>query len=308
MNYPDIVTGWNVENFDIAYLVNRVANLFGESETSRFSIHKKKPNERIDKFTDELSFEISGLSQLDYMRLFKKFGFSYGNQESYSLDHISNVILGEKKLDYSEYGSLLNLYKEDHQKFIDYNIIDTQLVVRIDEKTAMLDVCMALAHKANVNYDVAFGTTKLWDTFIFNVLVKSDIVIPEQRSFTSNRTIQGAYVREPVKGLYNWAISVDLDGLYPHLIMQYNMSPETLLPNVIPDINVQALLNRKEFELPKDTCMSATGQLFSTKTQGIFPKIIEELYDERKLIKKKMIGIGQKIEGLKDELNRLKSV
>jgi DNA polymerase elongation subunit (family B) len=186
---------------------------------------------RTDKYTGEISFSISGMSQLDYMRFFKK--FTYVTMESYSLNHVASVILGEKKIDYSEFASLNELYTKDHQKFIDYNIKDVQLVERLDDKMGLISLCMTLAHKANVNYDVAFGSTKIWDTYIYNILQKQNIVLTEQKPVFNDRSIEGAYVKDPIKGMHKWVCSFDLNSLYPHLIMQYNMSPETIVNGVI---------------------------------------------------------------------------
>jgi len=295
-NYPDIITGWNSEGFDIPYLINRVARLFGEEDTKRFSIHRLTPSMRTDKYTNQIFFEIAGMSHLDYMRLFKK--FTYVSQESYSLNHIANVILGEKKLEYSEYSSLFDLYEKDHQKFIDYNIKDTQLVERLDDKLGLISLCMTLSHKANVNYEVAFGSTQIWDTFIYNLLVKDNIVLTPQKPVMNDRSIEGAYVKDPIKGMHKWVCSFDLNSLYPHLIMQYNMSPETIVNGIIPGVNVDSLLKGTQFDIPENHSMTATGQLFSNQKKGVFPNIIDKLYAERSQIKKDMLQAKQELEDM----------
>ena len=296
MNYPDVVTGWNSEGFDIPYLINRTTRLFGEEETKRYSINRLVPSMRTDKYTGEISFSISGMSQLDYMRLFKK--FTYVTMESYSLNHVASVILGEKKIDYSEFTSLNELYTKDHQKFIDYNIKDVQLVERLDDKMGLISLCMTLAHKANVNYDVAFGSTKIWDTYIYNILQKQNIVLTEQKPVMNDRSIEGAYVKDPIKGMHKWVCSFDLNSLYPHLIMQYNMSPETIVNGVIPGANVDSLLKGTQFDIPENHGMTATGQLFSNQKKGVFPNIIDKLYAERSQIKKDMLQAKQELEDM----------
>jgi DNA polymerase elongation subunit (family B) len=305
-NHPDIITGWNSTYFDIPYLINRIGRLFGEDILKFFSIHGLAPRPHDDKF-DGLRFEISGMSQLDYLKLFKKFAgpAGYGNQESYRLDHISSVVLGENKLDYSEYSSLHDLYKKNPQKFVDYNIKDTLLVERIDDKLGLINLAMTLAHKANVNYETAFGTTKIWDSFIYRVLLKSNIVISPQKPVINDRSITGAYVKEPIKGMHDWVCSFDLNSLYPHLIMQYNMSPETIVNEVMPGINVDRILSGERIDVPKNRCLSATGQLFSTETRGVFPQIIDALYSERSEKKKQMIEVSKKIQAIKKELAEL---
>ena len=289
-NVPDIVSGWNSEEFDIPYLVNRVARVLGEDQTRKFSIFNIKPEAR------DTSYNILGTSQLDFMLLFKKFGYTYGNQESYKLDNIANVVLGEKKLDYSEYSSLAALYRENHQKFIDYNIRDTQLVERMNEKTGLIDLALTLAHKANATYVTAFGSVKIWDTYIYNVLKKHDVVLSPQDEVSGDRRIEGAYVKDPQKGMHEWVCSFDLNSLYPHLIMQYNMSPETIMDGVLPGVDVETLLRRVDLNIPKDTCVASTGQLFSTKSHGVFPQIVDSLYNERTVVKKKALDAKQRLE------------
>ena len=303
MNYPDIISGWNSEGFDIPYLVNRISRLFGDEELKRLSIHHMMPNAKTDRFSGEVSFTIPGIAHLDYMRLFKK--FMYIPMESYSLNHVSSVILGEKKIDYSEFTSLNELYSKDYQKFIDYNIKDVELVERLDDKLGLVSLCMTLAHKANVNYEVAFGSTKIWDTFIYNILQKQNIVLSPQKPVLNDRRIEGAYVKEPIKGMNHWVCSFDLNSLYPHIIMQWNMSPETVADGVYPGVNVDSLLSGAKFDIPEDTCVAATGQLFSTKKKGIFPAIIDKLYAERSDIKKNMLDAKQELENL-DKTDKLK--
>ena len=305
LNHPDILSGWNSELFDLPYLVNRISKLFGEEETVKFSIHRLAPSAREDKYTQETFYDIPGMSHLDYFRLFKKFGYTYGTQESYSLNNIANVVLGEKKIDYSEFATLNELYLKDYQKFIDYNIKDVQLVERIDDKMGLISLCMTLAHKANANYIVAYGSTKIWDTFIYNILVKQNIVVAPQKPIVNDRRIEGAFVKEPKKGMHDWVVSFDLNSLYPHLIMQYNMSPETIQTGVVHGANVETMLAGEELDIPDGLCVTATGQVFSNEKQGIFPRIVDEMYAERANIKKQALAAKQDLENL-DKSDKLR--
>jgi len=305
LNCPDILSGWNSEFFDLPYLINRVAKLFGEEETVKFSIHRITPSAREDRYTKEIFYDVAGLSHLDYIRLFKKFGYTYGTQESYSLNNIASVVLGEKKIDYSEFATLNELYLKDYQKFIDYNIKDVQLVERLDDKMGLISLCMTLAHKANVNYEVAFGSTKIWDTFIYNILVKQDIVVAPQKPIVNDRRIEGAFVKEPKKGMHDWVVSFDLNSLYPHLIMQYNMSPETIMNGVVHGANVESMLAGQQLDIPEGTCVTATGQIFSNEKQGIFPRIVDEMYAERANVKKQALSAKQELENI-DKSDKLK--
>jgi DNA polymerase elongation subunit (family B) len=295
-NVPDVVSGWNVDYFDMTYLINRTIKVLGEDITRNFSIHKILPR-AIENNYDGQHYEISGLVILDYLQLFKKFAVpaGWGNQESYKLDHIANVVLGEKKLDYSEYDSLSELYVKNHQKFIDYNIKDTDIVEKIDDKLGLITLAMVLSYKAGVNYNVVFGTTKIWDTYIYNVLIKKKIVISEQPPNTAFRTIEGGYVKPPIIGMHKWVMSFDLNSLYPHLIMMYNMSPETI-GEWYDGVSANKLLAGVEVNIPPNRCLSATGKMFRTDLVGIFPQIVDNLYDERSVKKKKMIELQQKIQ------------
>ena len=300
-NIPDIVSGWNSEEFDMPYIINRIARVLGEDQLRKLSLFGHKPE--LNK--EGTMYKITGTTQLDFMKLFKKLGYTYGNQESYKLDNIANVVLGEKKLDYSEYSSLAALYRENHQKFSDYNIRDTQLVERMEEKTGFIALALTLAHKANSNYITSFGSVKIWDTYIYNVLRRRNIVISQPDPVHGDRRIEGAYVKQPLTGMHDWVCSFDLNSLYPHLIMQYNMSPETIADSVMPGVDVETLLTKNKFDVPKDHCLSSTGQLFRTDTHGIFPQIVEELYNERSVTKKKALNAMQDLEKIsKDDIHQ----
>jgi len=303
-NVPDVISGWNVKYFDMPYLINRVRILFNDDATKKFSIHKIKPRKSQSKYEDNY-YTIYGTTVLDYLQLFKKFSL-YGMQESYRLDSIANVVLGEKKLDYSEYESLNELYIKNHQKFIDYNIKDTELVESIDDKLGLISLILTLSYKAGVNYDTSFGSTRIWDTYIYNILRRNKLVISPQQYVTHDRQIEGAYVKEPITGMHEWVASFDLNSLYPHLIMQYNISPETIVDEVISNVTVDKLLDREKFDIPKNRVMSATGQLFNNNKQGIFPQIVDHMYAERKIIKKNALEQKQKLEDLDSDDVRVK--
>lgn len=293
--FPDIVTGWNSDFFDMPYLINRIMRLLGENAVKMLSPWMRLPK-AVARF-EGVKYEIPGISQLDYLALFKKFGFTYGNQESFKLDNIANVVLGEKKLDYSEYGSLNELYRLNPQKFIDYNIRDVDLVDRIDDQTGFISLALTICHMANVNYESATGSVKPWDSFIYNVLMRQNIVVEPKNPPMNDRQIEGAYVKQPLVGMHDWVMSFDLNSLYPHLIIHYNMSPETIVDGIIPGLNVNDLLkNGQPQKLPPNTTVTATGQLFRTDVKGIFPQIVEDMYDLRTEMKKKAIVSKQELE------------
>src|SRR6056300_1477854 len=290
-NCPDIVTGWNVEFFDIPYLVNRMRNVFGSDENAR----KLSPWGLVDErnitrmIGRETTYEIQGVSVMDYLELFKKFGYSYGTQESYKLDHIAHVVLGENKLSYEEHGTLYTLYKNDHQKFIDYNIKDVELVDRLEDKLGLITLAVTIAYRGGVNYKDTFGTTAIWDSIVFRKLWQENVVVPFQEDKTRS-PYPGGYVKEPLVGIHDWVVSFDLNSLYPSIIMQYNMSPETIANGEIAQFDIDSAISEHRIAPNKGKALAANVQYFNVDKPGIIPFIIDEMYKERVGIKQEMIN------------------
>ena len=309
---PDILTGWNTRFFDVPYLINRVIRVLGEKEAKKFSPWRVLNSREVQQFearwtnTKETVYEISGIQHLDYIELFKKFAYTYGNQESYSLNHISHVVLGEAKLDYSDIGNLNDLYEQDPQKFIEYNRKDVELVNRIDDRLGLIDIVLTIAYMAGVNYEDALKTTPVWDSIIYRRLAKDKIVVPTKHDNPAKVKFEGGFVKEPNPGMYEWMMSFDLNSLYPNIIVQWNMSPETLLPEKNEQVSVDKIVEGQSFAEP-DTAVAANGAKFSTKKQGVIPSLVSELYDARKANKKKMIEEKKRKEGLIQELQKLSS-
>ena len=303
---PDAITGWNVRGFDIPYLVNRITRILGEDEVKKLSPWGMVEAKMVTMQKGQVQlYDIVGVPQLDYMDIFKKFGYSFGPQESYRLDHIANVVLGENKLAYD--GTLHTLYMTDHQKFIDYNIKDVELVDRMEDKIAMITLTMTMAYKAGVNYADTMGTVGIWDSLIHKTLMAQNIIVPPNtNSFKSD--YEGGYVKDPQCGVHDWVCSFDVNSLYPNIIVQWNMSPETIMKGKIePGITVDKML--AGYKNTTGMSMAATGQYFDNSKQGFMPKIIEELYDERVVIKKKMILSKKELEACdksnKEEVYRI---
>ena len=290
---PDAITGWNVRGFDVPYLINRITRILGEDEVKKLSPWGMVEAKMVTMQKGQVQlYDIVGIPQLDYMDIFKKFGYSFGPQESYRLDHIANVVLGERKLAYD--GTLHTLYTTDHQKFIDYNIKDVELVDRMEDKIAMITLTMTMAYKAGVNYADTMGTVAIWDALIHKTLMQQNIIVPPNtNSFKSD--YEGGYVKDPQCGVHDWVCSFDVNSLYPNIIVQWNMSPETIMKGKIePDITVDRMLTG--YKNTNSMSMAATGQYFSNEKQGFMPKIIEEMYAERTIIKKKMIVSKKELE------------
>jgi DNA polymerase elongation subunit (family B) len=284
---PDIVTGWNIQFFDIPYLHNRINKLMGENTAKRLS-----PFRRIGERTttihnkQQTAFDLVGIAILDYIELYKK--FTYSQQESFSLNHIAFLELGEKKLDYSEVESLHQLYRTNFQKFIEYNIHDVELVDRIDAKMQLIDMALALAYDAKVNYTDVFTQVRMWDTLIHNELIADNIVVPQNVHTAKDEQYAGAYVKDPIVGMHEWVVSFDLNSLYPHLIMQYNVSPETIVEGRHTSVSIDGLLSG-EYQASTQYCMAANGHYFKRDKQGFLPAMMQRMYDDRSLYKKKMI-------------------
>jgi len=292
---PDVITGWNTRFFDIPYIVNRMAKVLGIQEIQRLSPwNMQLEHRRITKRGSENDvYEIPGIQTLDYMELFQKFGYTYGPQESYALNHIAYVVLGEKKLSYEESGSLKNLYKDDHQKYIDYNMKDVQLVDRLEEKMALITLALTIAYKGGVNYQDTFGVTAIWESIIYRKLNLSKVVVPLSNNEKPYRSFAGGYVKEPQVGRHDWIVSFDLNSLYPNLIVQYNMSPETLTDNNHMN-DVGYYLSGQSVDT--EYSVAANGSSYRKDIDGVLPQIIEEYYDERVSVKQMQIAAQKEIQ------------
>jgi len=300
-NTPEVITGWNSKLYDIPYIVRRLDRVLGEKLMKRMSpwglVTEEETYISGRKY---LSYDIGGISQLDYLDLYKK--FTYTNQESYRLDHIANVELGQKKLDHSEFDTFKDFYTNGWQKFVEYNIKDVELVDRLEDKMKLIELALTMAYDAKVNFEDVFYQVRMWDTIIYNYLKKRNIVIPPKERSDKDSKYAGAYVKEPIPGKYDWVVSFDLNSLYPHLIMQYNISPETLLDEKHPSVTVDKILNQElTFELYKDKAVCANGAMFRKDVRGFLPELMEKIYQDRTIYKKKMLAAKQEYEKTKNK-------
>ena len=320
---PDVVTGWNLEYYDIPYICNRISRILGEKTMKTLSPWKLVSEEKhFIKGQEKLYFDIAGVTQLDYLNLYKK--FTYTNQESYRLDHIANVELGQKKLDHSEFETFKDFYSQGWQKFVEYNIIDVELVDRLEDKMKLIDLAITMAFDAKVNFRDVFYQVRMWDTIIYNYLREKNIVIPPKVKVDKDAKYAGAYVKEPKPGKYDYVVSFDLNSLYPHLIMQYAISPETLI--TMDDLNAMIYQAENDVSADKDKLeamikvrelsgkinvykildqeldmsplkelnwtMTANGAIYK-RTKGMLPELMEKMYAERVTFKKRMLAAKQ---------------
>ena len=287
-DYPDIVTGWNVQLFDIPYLVGRIKLVLGESTAKSLSPYKRLAERKVMFYgREQLAVDIRGVATLDYLELYRKFTFT--QQESYRLDHIAHVELGQRKLSYAEYRSLSALYVENYAAFMDYNVQDVQLVESLDDKMKLIELVCALAYSAKTNYTDTFRQVRLWDTMIYHHLRAQHQQIPPKKSESKDTQYVGAYVKPPQVGQHEWVCSFDVASMYPHIIRQWNLSPETLVDHRVMSLTVDALLDRTDVtphlwdgdQVPEGYALAANGVLTQRDKEGFLPAMLKTLYAER---------------------------
>ena len=299
-NLPEVITGWNSQMYDIPYLAGRINRILGEKSMKDLSPWGLVSQDEVYiSGRKNITYDIGGVTQLDYLDLYKR--FTYTNQESYRLDYIANYELGEKKLDHNEYDTFREFYTKDWDKFVRYNIKDVQLVDRMEDKLKLIELAITMAFDAKVNFIDIHYQVRMWDTIIYNYLKEKNIVIPPKKRTSKSEKYAGAYVKEPKPGKYDWVVSFDLNSLYPHLIMQYNISPETLKDVKHPTATVDRILQEEiDFQLHKDSAVCANGAMYRKDVRGFLPEIMEKIYTERTVYKKKMLAAKQKYEDTKD--------
>ncbi len=300
MIYPDVITGWNTEFFDIPYLCNRIKKLFGEDFVNKLSPWNAVYDRDIYQMgRNHQVYNIQGVTSLDFFDLYRK--FTYTNQERYTLDHIAFVELGERK-DGNPYETFKDWYQKDYQSFIEYNITDVELVDKLEDKMRLIELCLTMAYDGKVNFTDVLGTVRYWDTVIFNHLNKKKIIIPQKKQQEKSEQFEGAYVKEPQVGMHKWIMSFDLNSLYPHLIMQYNISPETLVnPDAeIVDGMVDKILDSK-VKNKTEHCMTPNGAFFRKDIKGFLPELMENMYNDRVKYKKLMLEAKQEFEDTGDK-------
>ena len=310
---PDILTGWNTKFFDEPYIINRFRKILGEDVTKKLSpwnyIGERKTN---INGREMIAYNIMGVESLDYIELYKWYAPGGKSQESYRLDAIAQVELGEGKISYDEFDNLHALYRLNYQKFIEYNIKDVELIIKLEEKLKLLELGVTLAYDTKTNFEDIFAQTRMWDSMTYAYLFEKSIIVPPRIVKEKSSAFEGAYVKEVQVGKHDWVASFDLNSLYPHLMMQYNISPETLIEpeNYTPEmreilssgVDVNKMLS-KSVDTSKlvNATITPNGQFFRTDIQGFLPKMMEEMYTDRSKFKKLMLKAKQEYEHETDE-------
>ena len=316
---PHILTGWNIELFDIPYLINRINRIMGEDDVKRMSRdrvikqrEKTNSNGKKDHF-----YSLQGHIIWDYMDLYKK--YQQEPRERYSLGFISQYELGMDKVDYSEFENLSDLYQQDFKKFIEYNMKDTTLVSELDKKLGYIDLAISVMYKAKCSPDAIFGTVQPWDCLIYNELLRRKMLCPPNKQ-SYKVEFPGGYVKSPEVGLHDWVMVYDIVSSYPNQIRSFNISPETILndrdvPEELFEASRRLAFIKHENDTDKDqcpceniesiekythlfekynVCFTANGKFFRKDVEGIIPSIYSKLFNERLGFKK--IGKAKKAE------------
>jgi len=289
---PTVITGWNTDNYDIPYLVNRIKRILGAQ-----AVKKLSPAGIVEWNKNRERYKIFGVSSLDYLTLYKK--FTYTELPNYRLDTVSKFELGRGKVEYD--GDLNQLFATDIHKFVEYNMVDVNLVYELDEKTQLLNLARTICHKGHVPYEDVYYASKYLDGAAIVDLKRNGLVAPNKQfrfieEETEAEALAGAYVKDPVPGLYKWIYDLDLTSLYPSIIMSLNISPETKV-GVISKWDQECLLKKepqqvtlhdgtyiqdaKQWLLDNEYTVASNGAVYQTKNRGFLPTILEKWFDER---------------------------
>ena len=300
---PDVITGWNIQFFDIPYLHNRIIRVLGEDAAKRLSPWEIVRTRDVTKNDRQwMIYDLLGISTLDYLELYQK--FTYSRQESYKLDHIASVELDKKKLE-TEYDTFKDFYTHARHPFVEYPLGAVELVDELEDKMKLIEMAISMAYYAKCNYADVFSAVRTWDCILYNHLLEKNIVVPLNEDH-EGRKIAGAYVKEPVPGKYHWICSFDATSLYPSIIMQYNMSPETLVQEppymCTPEILLEKKFTQTDDLVQKNYAMAANGYCYRRDKMGLFPEVVEKIFADRVAFKNKMIDAERRVVQLEEAI------
>lgn len=300
-NPPHIVTGWNVSGFDVPYICARLEYLWSAKTYKRLSPYGKVS---IRTFTNEyhneqVSYNIDGVEVLDYLQLYKKFVLD--PRPNYKLGTIGEIETGKSKIEYD--GKLRDLSRNDPQKYVDYNLIDTRLVEDIDNIRDLINLASFVAYHARVPLQAVFSPVKVWDATIFNALKAEKKVVPMMKGQTKHGFV-GGYVKEPQLKLNGWSVSFDFESLYPKCIMQNNISPETLVHYDEDAPGDAAWISKTAKPLYSEYACAPNGAYYRKDKVGVVAQEIEKVFNDRKVSKKKAAKYKQQAQDIEKELNR----
>lgn len=287
----DAVSGWNTTTFDLVYTIRRITKVLSWNKALKLSPWGIIKERQIKSYRGTMVdiYDVYGIIDLDFLPAFKKFRPPTLNPDDNKLDTVAHVVLKEKKLDYSAYGSLRKLYRENPQLFYDYNVKDSRLVQRLEDDLNILKLMFNMAYSAKINVHECFMPTKLWDSIIYGFLKQKGTIIPIQvfdgpSDDDSDEKFEGAYVKVPNPHFYKWVVSFDVTSLYPSLFMHYNIGPDTFRGRY--DVNNATLLAMAPhgFEsmlTGKNLSMAANGAMYSRDYPSFMTEIIQYYFDKR---------------------------
>ena len=300
-NHPDVVTGWNCKFFDMPYLINRIKMIAGDEVAQRMSPWNiTEAKEVRTQGRVQTVYDIKGVAVLDYLDLYK--WFIPTRQESYKLDFIGELELSQPKNE-NPYGTFKEFYEKDFAKFVDYNIQDVEIVDKLEDKLGLIDLSLTVAYESKVNYDDIFSQVRVWDTLIANYLMERKICVPPREEHSKDSKYEGAYVKDPIPGQHKWMVSFDINSLYPHILIQYNISPEKLYGSHDTIPGVEKMLHKKldlDFLKENDLTMTPNGAMFKRDSQGFLSEMMEKMYKERVVYKKRMLKAKQEYQVTKN--------
>jgi DNA polymerase elongation subunit (family B) len=299
-DYPDIITGWNSHGYDIPYIINRIEKVLGENKNIKLSPVNKlwlKPKAAVNlKGQAKDRWIIYGISHLDYMDVYQT--FALGDRESYSLNYISDYELNEQKVAFNSV-SLSDLADNDWNTFVDYNIQDVKLLIKLEEKLKYLKLVKNLAYKGFIPFERAMAKVQLITGAVAYQALCDGMYIPTYNVQNEKGKFEGGYVKEPVPGLYENIVTYDANSLYPNTLITLNISPETKVAKITKIKNNDYYLklsNDKEAVISKEKydklikkenlAVSKSNVLYSQKFKGVIPKFVDNLYDLRVKAKK----------------------
>jgi len=289
-NHPDVITGWNTKFFDLPYLMNRIKLVAGDKVANRMSPwNMVNRGEVVTHGRPQTVYNLYGIAMLDYLDLYR--WFIPTRQESYRLDFIGELELGQNKNE-NPYATFKEFYEKDYQKFVDYNIQDVEIVDALEDKLGLIDLSLTVAYDSKVNYDDIFSQVRVWDTLIANHLMQKNICVPPREEHSKETKYEGAYVKPPIVGQHKWIVSFDINSLYPHIIIQYNISPEKILGSSSHGINVNKMLEGTtplDYLKTEGACITPNGAKFKNDSQGFLPEMMEKMYNDRVVFKQRML-------------------
>jgi len=295
----------NCEGFDIPYIINRSNRVMGDDFTKKFSPFHKSIDKCITSYENKSqkinSYDIVGISIIDYLPLYKK--YSTATLESYRLDVVARHELGIGKVDYSEYNGLMGLYEKNFELFCYYNYMDVKIIEDLENKLNFLFLLATVSYLGKSKYSDSLGVVRWWDVYIYNELLKKNIQIPPGKKSGSDTSIVGAFVKDPVPKLYSWIVTLDLASLYPSIIMSFNLSPEKAYKTAIYDLDkIDNFIDMKEdlsWIKEANVTMLANGATFKRDSQGILPELVAGMFASRKAFKNHMLKATGELEEMK---------